>query len=152
MIKIYRNCLEMIIPDRDCDGNPVDPIPVRDCLSRALGSVGLGGSLSEQIGIWADDVGVVTREDNHVIRVSFPSDCWAEIVGVVMKFAALAATQLKQAELAVYVNGAFVTTSSKLDDGHEDVEASVHVPKPKNPLNRTANSRNSDSFSLDCIK
>ncbi len=38
MIKINRNCLEMIIPDRDCDGNLVDPLPVRDCLSRVLGS------------------------------------------------------------------------------------------------------------------
>ncbi len=152
MIKINRNCVEFIFPDRDCDGKTVDPALIRNCIISALGSIGLGGSFSEQAGVWVNQNGQIRHEGNEVLRVSFAGDLWPEMVGVVMKFSALVAMRLKQAELAVHVNGTLVITSTKLEDGYGGEEVCVDSPKPKSPQNGVANSLNSDTFSRKCIQ
>lgn len=152
MICIKRNCIEFILPDRDCDGNPVNPAPIRKRIIRALGSVGLGGSSYEQSGVWVNGAGEISHEGNLVLRVSFVSALWPEMVGAIMKFSALATKRLKQAELAVYVNGTLVTTSTESEDGYDDVGMCIDSPEPKSPLIGVTNPLNGNAFYREYIQ
>ena len=148
MIKVCRNSMEFIIADRDCKGEVIDPTPVLESLCREIGSIRLGMNYADQYGVWIDDAGEAIREGNLVLRVSFISELWPEIVGVIMRFVALGVLELYQAELAVYVNGTLVISSTGLTSGADAVEGAdgsqkidsvrIRVPSSQNGKNSSA--------------
>ncbi|MCH9032520.1 MAG: hypothetical protein IIB00_09725 [candidate division Zixibacteria bacterium] len=115
MIEVYRNTVEFIIPNRDRSGKEVDSKPVLTSLFEAIGAIGLGVSQRSEDGIWINSDGEAVCERNRVLRVSFSAPLWPEIVAVIMRFVALGVLELKQAELALYVNGTLVIVSSDSD-------------------------------------
>jgi len=69
------------------------------------------------------------RETIGVLKVSFPEPLWPEIAAVIMRFAALRASELNQAQLAMYVNGTLVIVSTDRDMNADLTERASVIPE-----------------------
>ena len=102
---ILDHSMEILIPETDKHGSPVEAHIVTDIMAKEIARAFGGVRRRSEHAWWFNRKGKMTQENVIVLEASFGDDKLPQLVSIAMTFALLASGPLNQAELAMKVDG-----------------------------------------------
>jgi hypothetical protein len=110
-LQILNHSVELLIPDRDCAGLRINTSATINLLSNQICELIGGFQKSKKEAGWNNGKGKIIFENVTIIEFSFSDNQLPNVVAIVSNYYFQLSNILNQAEIAVKVDGVFLSTS-----------------------------------------